>query len=218
VWIRENKKGGNGNPSVIRHVTFQLVAREGIGAAGVFRYSDWCEGTGKHRKSCKVAGQVVHHDVELNRFEWQNIYAQLFEFVHFFHHKHLKSELHREIAKENWPVEARLILYFRQNFIVYNGVEMHKANPRDILDGQRIDCLIRDLTLYRRIPLGSETMWGTPDWSACPDCGAQKGQFHTDACDIEGCPNCHCQLLSCDCLSGGGGADASTAEVNSKTK
>lgn len=152
-------------------------------------------------RAARLRGQVVHHDVELNRFEWQNIYAQLFEFVHFFHQKHLKSELHREIAKENWPVEARLMLYFRRNFIVYNGVEMHKENPRDILEAQRVDCLVRGLTIYRRIPLGNETWGATDTWSVCPDCGIQKGQLHTEGCDIEECPECHGQLLGCVCFS-----------------
>ena len=46
---------------------------------------------------CRAANyrnRVVHYEFELNKFEWTNIYAQLFEFLHFFHHKHLKSEIH----------------------------------------------------------------------------------------------------------------------------
>jgi hypothetical protein len=167
-------------------------------------------------RAARLRGQVVHHDVELNRFEWQNIYAQLFEFVHFFHQKHLKLELHREIAKENWPVEARLMLYFRENFIVYNGVQMHKANPRDILNAQQVDCLMRDLTLYRRIRFGNDVMWEGVEWEVCPDCGVQKGQFHVDGCDIEECPRCRGQLLGCLCFSDGAGDDGTAPEGGGK--
>jgi hypothetical protein len=33
----------------------------------------------------------------------------------------------------------------------------------------------------------------------CPDCGAAPGEFHEAGCDIEQCPYCGGQLISCDC-------------------
>lgn len=35
----------------------------------------------------------------------------------------------------------------------------------------------------------------------CHDCGAKAGQFHHWGCDMERCPKCGHQLLSCDCES-----------------
>lgn len=33
----------------------------------------------------------------------------------------------------------------------------------------------------------------------CGDCGREEGENHLDCCDIERCPKCSGQLLSCDC-------------------
>ena len=32
----------------------------------------------------------------------------------------------------------------------------------------------------------------------CHDCGAAKGEQHLPGCDVEQCPECKTQLISCD--------------------
>jgi HEPN domain-containing protein len=155
------------------------------------------------RKAADYRNRVVHHEIELNKFEWKKVYAQLFEFVHFFHTKHLKEEIHTQIAKDNWAVEAQLMQYFKKNFVVYNGLEMYRENPKNILDAQRKPYLLRGRRKYLRIRYGSEPTWlvASPQFAngPCHDCFVTKGQYHAEGCDVEECPKCHSQLLGCGC-------------------
>ena len=35
--------------------------------------------------------------------------------------------------------------------------------------------------------------------SSCGDCGVKYGQLHVIGCDMEHCPRCNGQVISCDC-------------------
>jgi hypothetical protein len=53
---------------------------------------------------------------------------------------------------------------------------------------------------FALIRFGSEP----DDWPGyraltCPDCGVGRGGIHHPGCDIEQCPRCHEQLITCDC-------------------
>ena len=156
------------------------------------------------RKAASFRHQVVHYEVELNKFQWKRVYAQLFEFVHFFHHLHFSKELHTRIDKDNWAVEGRLMTYFRKNFVIYSGVEMPRDYPREITAGQRITHFVDSGRKFPRIRYGDEPgiLELYPNFAdlPCHDCFVVKGQYHLDGCDVDVCPRCRRQLFGCGCF------------------
>jgi HEPN domain-containing protein len=155
------------------------------------------------QRAADYRNKIVHYEFELNRFDCKNTFAQLFEFVHFFHDKYLKHEIHAHIARDMWPTESRLMMYFKSQFVVYNGIEMSKYNPAEILDAQRETYFERDGQKFYRSKYGEEPGWSDIDPNfadiPCHDCGVVKVQYNAESCDVEQCPRCRHQLLGCAC-------------------
>lgn len=53
--------------------------------------------------------------------------------------------------------------------------------------------------IYKPIPYGEETRV-TFTSERCHDCNIERGGYHHPGCDVEECPICHGQIISCECL------------------
>lgn len=51
---------------------------------------------------------------------------------------------------------------------------------------------------YDRIPYGKGA--DDLDHLKCDDCGSPRGMLHVLGCDLEPCPRCGGQAISCDCF------------------
>ena len=83
--------------------------------------------------------------------------------------------------------------------IIYRGVPMIEGWPEKIMAAQKMVSMRHQGRDVPRVRYGDERS----DWHAetipCHDCGVLKGDFHVPSCDVEECPVCCGQLISCDC-------------------
>ena len=76
--------------------------------------------------------------------------------------------------------------------ITYQGVKMPNGWPNKIRAAQKRAEITIAGKAYTRIP------YANPDYP-CHDCCVLAGQLHVPGCDMERCPACGRQLISCSC-------------------
>src|ERR1700722_898533 len=82
--------------------------------------------------------------------------------------------------------------------ILYRGVPMIEGWPEKIRAAQNVSSYILNGKSVPRVRYGDEQ----DDWHAesvpCHDRRVLKGEFHVSSCDVEECPACSGQFISCD--------------------
>lgn len=97
--------------------------------------------------------------------------------------------------------------------VEFNGVMVAEGWPEQVEAAQELTTITIEGTPFERIPYGRERGWPMPAESPCGDCAVAVGQYHVPGCDIEECPRCHGQLITCECeVEDDGDADADDFE------
>ena len=158
-------------------------------------------------KECiEIRNSFIHHDVDLDTAEIKPKYCKMYSLFVKIHNEidEKSNEIYQRIVIEHRKTHEN-IMEFSKGYVVFRNEEMQEEFKnhflKEIANNKKMGILIDKAGVkYNRYPYGS-TEWDTilPMHEFCPDCAAAIGEFHYEGCDIEICPKCHKQLLSCEC-------------------
>lgn len=175
----------------------------------------------KFVKSCsKTRNDIIHFKFNSRTEKLKNDSMQLLYYYDKIHGYFFKDNLDLSFLKDikietTLKFKYREILQKNKNVIQFHGVEIPKENLKYVLE------LLKDSQNYslvtnhngetaKRIIFGEENKKyeenSLDDYISslfeadfCPDCTIELGKFHAEHCDLEVCPFCFGQLLSCEC-------------------
>lgn len=156
-------------------------------------------------KECiNIRNDFIHSNAKIESDTLKPKYCKLFEiYVKLINKLNFDNKEQFLELKKIFKNEFENLLYFSNNLTIYRHEEMTFEKKSEFIkeiekNKNRTFLCDSNVIKYKRIAYGQETI-KIVNREFCPDCLAKLGEYHLPFCDIEECPICHGQLLSCDC-------------------
>jgi hypothetical protein len=88
----------------------------------------------------------------------------------------------------------------KPRYVIWNGTKVAAGWPEMILKAQQLQAYEIDGRSVPRIPYGRGRRLPS---ATCGDCAVRRGQLHVPGCDLEVCPECGGQAITCGCIPEG---------------
>lgn len=162
--------------------------------------------SGRLQLAQRLRNQMLHYDVVLEFPNVYHDYANLLNFFTNFYNNEIslleEDTLHNHVPPHLWREESDISEAFIENVVYYNNMFVRVELRNKILTEQSKTILVIEGKEYERVRYGS-SLEGFDDIEyakrPCHDCLVVEGQIHLLGCDMERCPKCGNQLISCNC-------------------
>ena len=160
----------------------------------------------------KLRNEFIHNKVNIKSEEIKSKYSKLYC---------LYKKVHDEIIEEKivFPTgklkdSEYEIIEYNKNWTVFRGREIRKNELNNIkkeIENNRLYkyYINKNVNKVERIKYGDEIhheefrrryKCSSIEYEICDDCNALIGEYHLDNCDLEICPFCFGQRITCGCV------------------
>lgn len=163
----------------------------------------------------KTRNEFTHYKVNIQSEQIKSKYSVLYSIYKELHNKLIGEDI--KFHKGDYKYTELEILQYDKNFTVFRGREISMSGLADFKkeieenaqfkyyitkDGQKVE-RIRYGDEINRVSKEYRDLYCLSiytDFEICDDCNAKRGEFHLEDCDLEICPICLGQIMTCECI------------------
>lgn len=156
----------------------------------------------------KIRNDYIHYKVSIQSEKIKAKYCMLYYTYKELHDELIKKEIELH-DKSHKDIEDKIIEYYK-NWTVFRGSEFPKTTVEDLKEEIKQNSKYKYYITNKnkkleRIKLGAEYHYrseyeNVDDLEICSECCAKLGEYHLVGCDMELCPVCYEQVISCGCI------------------
>lgn len=157
-------------------------------------------------KCFTIRNKYIHYECDIDCEIIKGEYAKLFVIYKKLYKSYTGEDIKNlDSFKEEYIQKAISdLLDFENRLVVFRGEEIpkkwHPIALKEIEFNQKYHTLRDENGInYERIKYSSQRDFTDKIFPFCGDCSAIDGEYHIFGCDLEACPKCGNQLISCEC-------------------